>query len=514
MKNDWNSEYVTEIDYTSKYYAEINPFLVKFAFTNAGVFAPEINNACELGFGKGLSININASASTVAWSGTDFMPSQAGFAKELSLLSGNNAKLFDESFAQYCTRTDLPDFDYIGLHGIWSWISDENRRIIVDFIDRKLKVGGVLYVSYNTQPGWSAMKPIRDLMMQHKNTMCAPSEGILKQVNGTLDFIEQLLALNPIYVAANPTIIKLLSELKNHDRTYVAHEYFNQHLYPFNFHEITNWLSSAKLSYVCSANLLSNISVLNLSTDQQAFLDAIPNITLRECTRDVILNTKFRKDYWVKGKRNLSPFEKIEVLMNQKLILITDKDQVELKLNCAIGTANLNEKVYVPIIDKLNNHKPKLTSELIAELKDQNISVEQMIQAITVLFGQGVLSVVQEEIKIKKTKNTSEKLNKAIMLKSRSTSELNYLASPLTGGGIGVGRIAQLFLLAIEDGNKTPLEWANYTWNLLSVQGHKLLKGGMVLETSDENLAELTEQAYIFEQRQLPILRALQIANK
>jgi len=44
----------------------------------------------------------------------------------------------------------LPDFDYIGLHGIWSWISDENRQVIVDFIRKKLKVGGVLYISYNT----------------------------------------------------------------------------------------------------------------------------------------------------------------------------------------------------------------------------------------------------------------------------------------------------------------------------------------------------------------------------
>jgi len=34
---------------------------------------------------------------------------------------------------------DLPDFDFIGMHGIWSWISEEDRALIVEFIRRKLK---------------------------------------------------------------------------------------------------------------------------------------------------------------------------------------------------------------------------------------------------------------------------------------------------------------------------------------------------------------------------------------
>ena len=71
----------------------------------------------------------------------------------MATASGAGAQLFDQSFAEFCNRGDLPHFDFIGLHGIWSWISDENRAVIVDFVRRKLAVGGVLYVSYNTQPG-------------------------------------------------------------------------------------------------------------------------------------------------------------------------------------------------------------------------------------------------------------------------------------------------------------------------------------------------------------------------
>ena len=112
----------------------------------------------------------------------------------------------DEAFDQFCSRAELPEFDYIGLHGIWSWISDENRAVIVDFVRRKLKVGGVLYISYNTQPGWAAMVPMRDLLTEHAEVLGADGAGIVSRIDSALAFADQLLAANPAYARANPQI--------------------------------------------------------------------------------------------------------------------------------------------------------------------------------------------------------------------------------------------------------------------------------------------------------------------
>ena len=126
--SDWTGGYVADIGYTFGYYTELNPQRVRLAFLNAGLVPPKVGTACELGFGQGMSTNMHAAASVVQWHGTDFNPAQAGFAQELADVSGNGARLYDEAFDQFCSRTDLPEFDYIGLHGIWSWISDDNRR--------------------------------------------------------------------------------------------------------------------------------------------------------------------------------------------------------------------------------------------------------------------------------------------------------------------------------------------------------------------------------------------------
>lgn len=122
--NDWTAGYVADIGYTYGYYTELNPQRARLAFLYQGLVFPEIGSACELGFGQGLSANLHAAASVVQWYGTDFNPSQAGFARELATASGAGAQLYDEAFAEFAQRTDLPDFDFIGLHGIWSWKRD------------------------------------------------------------------------------------------------------------------------------------------------------------------------------------------------------------------------------------------------------------------------------------------------------------------------------------------------------------------------------------------------------
>lgn len=111
---DWTAGYVADIDYTYGYYSALNPLRAKFAFLNQGLEFSEVGAACELGFDQGLSSNINAATSVSQWYGTDFNPSQAGFAQELAEASGASAKLYDEAFSDFSLRDDLPDFDFIG----------------------------------------------------------------------------------------------------------------------------------------------------------------------------------------------------------------------------------------------------------------------------------------------------------------------------------------------------------------------------------------------------------------
>ena len=511
---DWTAGYVTDITYTYGYYTELNPLRVRLAFLNAGLFPPEVGTACELGFGQGMSINLHAAASAVHWTGTDFNPAQAGFAQELARVADSGAQLFDEAFEQFCRRADLPDFDYIGLHGIWSWISDENRRIIVDFVRRKLKVGGVLYISYNTQPGWAAMVPVRELLTEHAEVLGADGAGIVHRIDVALQFADQLLAANPAYARANPQITERIKRIKEQNRHYVAHEYFNRDWHPMSVAQMREWLASAKLTWACSAHYLDAIDAINLTAEQHNLLTSIPDPMFRQLVRDFCVNQQFRRDYWVKGARRMASLEQIEALKILRFILAQPPTEVSLKVTGALGEATLQEAVYAPILEQLADHKPKSLGQLEQTLQTSapHITFAQLLQAVLVLSGTGALLPAQDDATIQKVKKRTERLNTYLMQKARSSNELSYLASPATGGGIAVPRFHQLFLLARAQGHKQPADWAQSAWQILAAQGQRLIKEGKTLETAKENMAELTAQAQSFAEKQLSLLKALHIA--
>lgn len=508
---DWTAGYVTDVSYTYGYYAELNPQRLKLPFLASGMVFPEIGTACELGFGQGLSIAIHAAASPTQWYGTDFNPAQAGFAQEIASVSGASARLFDQAFAEFCARTDLPDFDYIGLHGIWSWISDENRAIIVDFILRKLKVGGVLYISYNTQPGWTSMLPIRDLLNQHAEVMGTAGHGIVNRINGAIDFADQMLATNPLYARANPLVAERIKTMKGQNRNYLVHEYFNRNWLPMSFARMAEWLASAKLNYACSAHYTDHVDAINLTDEQQKFLKSIPDAMFQASVRDFMCNMQFRRDYWVKGLRQLDTIERGEHLRAQRVVMVSPRDDIILKVNGWLGEATLNESVYIPILDLLSDYKARSLGDIERVVHDKSLVFAQVLQAVMILVGKGDVALAQDDVVASKAKRSADKLNLHLMNKSRGSNEIAYLASPVTGGGVSINRFQQLFLLARSQGKKTPEDWAKFAWEHLVAMNQRLTKEGVAIESLQENVAELIRQATEFADKRLLVLKALQI---
>ena len=509
---DWTAGYVADIGYTFGYYQELNPMRIKLAFLDAGLVYPEVGVACELGFGQGLSVNVHAAASMTSWHGTDFNPAQAGFAQELAHKSGASAQLVDQGFEDFCANDQLPEFDFIGLHGIWSWISDANRAIIVDFIQRKLKVGGVLYISYNTQPGWAAMVPMRNLLTQHSTVMGASGQGIVPRINASLDFAERLLATNPSYAKANPQVAGRIAAIKGQNKNYVAHEYFNRDWQPMSFAEMADWLAPTKLSYACSAHLSDHVDAINLTAEQQSFLADIPDAVLRQSVRDFMVNQQFRRDYWVKGARTLTAFDRSQALRQQKILLTSHRHDIALKITGNAGEIEMAAAIYNPILDLLADHQPKSLGQLEQALNQAGLGLGQIHQAVIILAGQGHIALLQDDSIVAKAKKVSDKLNLHLIEKARSNSDVSTLASPVTGGGVAVGRFQQMFLLALRHGKKSPVDMASFAWSILRSQGQKILKDGVVIESDEGNIEEFTHLSTIFFEKQLPILKALQIA--
>jgi len=509
--SDWAEGYLVEIGYTYGYYSELNPLKARLPLLKTGYAPPDIGAACELGFGHGISANMHAAAGTADWYGTDFNPSHAAFAQDMAA-AGTGAKLYDEAFADFCNRPDLPDFDFIGLHGIWSWISPANMNHIVDFLRRKLKVGGICYISYNTYPGWNTVAPIRHLLTQHASSMSAPGIGVQGRVDAAIDFADTLMNTNTLYGKANPNAAARLKAIRNNDRSYLAHEYLNECWIPMYFSEISKMLSSAKLNFACTATYREHIDALNLSDEQQTMLRDIPDATFRETVRDFMVNQQFRRDYWVRGGRSVPSMQQLDLLRDERIVLNVPRDDVKLEASGFRGSATLNEDVYKPVLDFMADGQPRSLGEIEAAVKPTGKTFNQVVQAALVLVGKGDVSPAHPAETIEAVRPKTDALNRKILGMAPSGRQVNYMVSPVTGGGIHVNNIGQLLLLARDSGHKTEEARIDHAYELFTAQGKRMARNGVAISDQEENKAEFRREAKTQMDKTMPIYEALGIA--
>ncbi len=498
LMTDRTDGYVTDIAYTLGYYAELNPLRARLAFLDAGLEPATIETACELGFGQGVSMALHAAASPTRWYGTDLLPVHVDFARGLSAAAGADIALHADTFEEFACRSDLPTFDFVGLHGVWSWISDRNRAAIVSFLERKLRPGGIVYISYNTLPGWAAYSPIRHLLVEHANRAGADMQKTAGRIDEAIAFFNRLLAAKPAYARGIPGIADWFKDLREADRAYLAHEYFNRDWTPMYFAEVERRLAPAGLAYACSADFTDHIAALDLSDTQKSLLRGIRDPGLRESTRDFIVNQQFRQDYWVREPRPLSPEARAHALRAERVVSVAPAPELPFKLRAALALnkSGPGEAVCNAVLATLADRRPRTLGEIERAVAPQGFDLERLFDAVMVIASCSYIAAAQDDAAIGRARARTERLNAHLIEGAGNDGSVRHLASPVTGGGIRVGREEQLFLRALRQGESRPDVWAREAARVVPTEG---------------DAAALAAKARTFDIEMLPMLRALQI---
>jgi SAM-dependent methyltransferase len=506
---DWSAGYVTDIGYTFGVYRELAPSVLCFSAMLAGIDGPSADQKltyCELGCGQGYAANILAAANPeLEIHAMDFNPAHIRGATSLAAAAGtSNIRFYDSSFAEFADDETLPQFDIVALHGVYSWIAPEDRAHIVRLIRKRLKIGGLAYVSYNALPGWAAAMPLRQMLLDQAQTVAGPTEA---RIEHAIRFVQRLADLKPAYFRNNPAVMERFAGIKEKQQSYLAHEYFNRHLNPFHHAEVARELGEAKLTYVGSAHLLDHIDAAHLTPEQQAFLGELPTGTARETVRDFLVDQQFRRDIFIRGAVQLSPFESGARWERARFVLSTPRSEISLTGADPAGKARV-EEVYNPILDALVDG-PLTTRDLLALPAIRRLGRASLTQALTVLVGTDhVQRALGEAGEAERTAH-AKAFNRAVIERARWEDRLHFLASPVTGAGVRADRISQLFLLALREGHDHP---PRFVWDVLQAVGHRMIVEDQPLQGEDANLAELGSRFRGFASRQLPVLAGLGVA--
>ena len=514
-QESWAEGYVADVAYEANYFRDLGPDYLRACLLLHGIDLPrrkkdEPLRCLELGYGQGLNMAVSSAAVPGEFWGTDFNPDHTLRATELAQSAQLESQLLNYSFAEMDARAaagGLPEFDVIALHGVWSWINDENRRHILNIIHRNLKMGGAVYVSYNALPGWAPFMPVRDLMVMYADTQEATGLNSQELLTRAYQFVHGLAEAEAEYFLATPAARARLESLEGKSLAYLVHEYLNRDWRPFYFADVAAAMGLAKCSFVTSTRLLNQLDVC-VPPKTLPLLRQAATPEMRETLRDFGQNQQFRADVFVKGSHRLSRREHMSRMGALRVALACQIEAVSLAVATPTGQVNLREDIYNPLLAALADadYAPKTLEQLEDHPLLKNMSSAALNEAVSVLMGAGYLHPAREAAPAQVT--ACARLNRQLCERARQGEASHVLASPVLGSGVVCTRVEQLVLLSRAEGGEGPAQWAEDALNALSARGEYLQKDGEKL-SREEALQTMSKLAHDFAVQRLPWLTAM-----
>ena len=297
------AESYNELPYTCHPQAETHPNRLASVVRLLGLQPPPLATARILELGCADGTNLMASALSLPLStcvGIDYSARQIEQGNiRLAQLGLKNVQL---KMVDILNLTeDLGEFDYIIVHGVYSWVSVEVQDKLLALCASQLSPNGVAYVSYNTRPGWNMRSTIRDMLLYHTQQFDTIPKKV-NQVHAWLDFLHEYVD-DKLTVAGEETTEgnqPFYHYLHNEsqfftkaDDDYLFHEFLEEHNTPVYFHEFMHKAQAYGLGYAGDANLMQMFREFKLPKASKILgeLDTLH----REQYIDFLENRQFRQ---------------------------------------------------------------------------------------------------------------------------------------------------------------------------------------------------------------------------
>lgn len=493
------------------YWGDTSPEHIRFCLLLAGVIMPDGSLDClEIGCGQGLSAVMHAAATEHVFCGLEPDARAAATTARLAQASGVPLRLEQCSFRQFSGKTDLPQFDLIILRNVWSRLAEPDRKQVVKTLRDRLKPGGAVCIGYDALPGWSLLSPLRQLLMLHV---------VMSQQGGSIEErFSQAVALACKqaeaggFFAAAPPVRTLLESMAANITPELAAQWLSAHWRPFYAADVQHVLGQAQLQYVSSARLLQQIDVITLPPALREALDDTAPAAQKETVRDFVCNQTERLDIFVKGARTAPSYDLLERQGETVVCLAVHPDQVPDRIRTPAGDVKLDQKVYAPLIKALadENYRPKSVNELEDHAALTSLDSARIMEAVTILAGAGAIRTASPSPSgavVERCRN----LNATLCRQARGGDVSLWLASPVCGCGVPVGRFEQMFLLSDAEGRKSTGALADDVCNQIYGWGEVLKAPDGTPLKHREGRAAMKAHAATFVERRLPFLRALGI---
>lgn len=458
-----SKEVATELPLASSYCDQSNPFMAQYLLTSQGFDFPDLNNAnaCQLCIGNGTTITINAAAaSTIKWWGNEADNCLFLAAQNLTSGVGVDVNIELANFDEFAKNNNLPQFDFVTINGVWSWISEKERRDILNFLSKHVKAGGVCQVSYLAAPGNTNMGPIVEVLHRFMADNLPGNMPADEKIVKAAELAVEIGKANPVVLIRVPKLLPdLAAAAAGKDDGEFAKNFLSKHWRCFHLREMAAMFDSIDFGFL-SSNLPKDQLVYTQLTDEEAeYIEQYRGTTLYETCRDFLLNREYRSDLFCNGVRQLTASQYVQKYNSLTLMLTADLTDFDYKIKCPGGDKDLDRGLYEPLLVAFNDYIPHAIGEVRTALKQFNAEIadSDIDMAINTLVSLGMLVPCADPSNItEKLVEQCNIVNAAVL--SDAGMNIRTLASPVLGFGYSLTDIEYRMLqLVTQNDDMQPL---------------------------------------------------------
>ena len=443
--------YVTDVPYERAFVHQCAPAWLDHVAVVSDVVPPAREDGfawCDLGCGQGVTAAMLAAMHPAGhFHGIDAMPEHIDHGRRFAAEAGvTNANFYAVDFAA-ATDLALPKFDYVVAHGVYSWVGPQVRADMRTFLDRNLKRGGLVYLSYNAMPGRAADLPFQRLVRAVGET-CAGNST--ERVAAALDTVDSLLELKAPALVASPMLSALKQQNNRFAATYLAHEYMVQHWDPLFVTEVRSEMATIGLEPIGSATLVQNHDSFVLGQAARKALAAISDGDVRELARDFLIDQFFRRDVFVREGKRSDAHEQRRRLLASAFALTCGPGKIEYKLRTPPGHLTFDNAAARAIIAMLSAGPCRLG----------DIAEQRGVAAEDVIANAMVLCASMQIRPVESGRASVAAMNAAICQRLGGAEEILYLGLPC-GTAIAIDDTLRS-LLRGDTGNRDFDTWRDF----------------------------------------------------
>lgn len=498
---EWKDGYLIDSEYTYTFWPLCSPTRLAFTAVMNGVAPPPLDRFryLELGCGHGFQPALLAAANPQAeFVGVDFNPAhidsgnalkRAARLDNLSYICASFEDLVDDPPA------GLGRFDFIVLHGVFAWISDEARASLCRLLRQVAAPGALVNLSYNALPAWSEATALQRFLVNYGIRNPGRSED---QVQAGLDLARRLKTA-PKSFFNSPAIAARIDETKARRPAYLAHEYMNRESRAFYFYEIDQTLSAQGFRFAGSCDLERAFPAIAYPPELLADLPGSEDPAWRETVADYVSNTWFRSDLFCLDAARLSDAERTERLDAMPLVAQAPSEAWPDAIASSLGQIVLPTPV-------MSAAKAAFASGA-TDGRSLREALGPEVDATPVIAFLAWLNVVRPGLPVAVDREPARRFNRMVAGERPFGHRFADMASPTTGSGVSVFHVTALALETRQAGRLE--ERIAAAEALLAERGEALLADGRRLADPMAQRQELAKWFVAYDMRYARMIEAL-----